>query len=497
MISISRSMARQFRAVARRAGLHKANSVGTPCIRLIATADSLRMHITNGHTAVEYRCAGQFDATDISVPFQLFTDCDAKSDTPVTIRMEEPNRLVATWNDRGVPQQRNYDFPATPPEMATLSCEFSTNDPGLLVALREAKATVDASSSRYSLDCLQLKGATGTIVATDSRQLLLQTGFQFPWQEDLLMRATDVFASRELPSESPVEIGRTEQGITVRIGEWTIHHEIDSQGRYPKLNHVIPASDAIATRMQIDATDAKFLTDTVNRLPADELTDRPLTVDLNGSVAVRARNDEQSPMTELILSRSQRIGNQLRLQTNRAFLVRALQLGFREIGFVDAHSPCICQDATRTYMWMLLENKGALEPNANALRIDSMSMTPNGSAKRQGNNSGVVSTARSGALTTISTSNFAPAVTPPVNRVSQHLPHHEFATSSGKNESTLSPVLSQSTDLIEQALELRNQLRLITQGLTELVAQIRHQKKQTRLMKSTLQSLQQLQLLEV
>ena len=124
-------------------------------------------------------------------------------------------------------------------------------------------------------------------------------------------------------------------------------------------------------------------------------------------------------------------------------------------------------------------------------------MTPNGSAKRQGNNSGVVSTARSGALTTISTSNFAPAVTPPVNRVSQHLPHHEFATSSGKNESTLSPVLSQSTDLIEQALELRNQLRLITQGLTELVAQIRHQKKQTRLMKSTLQSLQQLQLLEV
>ena len=311
------------------------------------------------------------------------------------------------------------------------------------------------------------------------------------------MRATDVFASRELPSESPVEIGRTDQGVTVRIGEWTIHHEIDNQGRYPKLNHVIPASDAITTRMQIDATDAKFLTDTVNRMPADDLTDRPLTVDLNGSVAVRARNDEQSPMTELILSRSQRIGNQLRLRTNRAFFVRALQLGFMEIGFLDAQSPCICQDATRTYVWMLLENKGALEPNANALRIDSMSITSNGAVNGRGTNGGIARIARSEALTTTSMSNIVPTVTPPVNRVSQHLPHHEVATSSGTNESSLSPALPRSTDVIEQALELRNQLRMLMKGLTELVAQIRHQKKQTRLMKSTLQSLQQLQLLEV
>ena len=237
--------------------------------------------------------------------------------------------------------------------------------------------------------------------------------------------------------------------------------------------------------MQVDAADARFLTTTVGRLPADDQTDRPLTLELNGAVVVRARKDEQSPMMELLLSRSQRVGDQLRLQTNRTFLARALEMGFNEVCFVDAESPCVCQDATRTYVWMLLENKGALEPSAEALRIDSLSVPSNGVTK-PGRSEIAVMTPTNAATTAVT----------PVNRVAEHLPSRSAARTNVIVD--VAPVVSASpsTDVIEQALELRNQLRTVVQGLTELVSQIRQQRKHTRLMKSTLQSLKQLQLLD-
>ena len=485
MISISRSVARQFRAVARRAGLCKVGQTGSACVRLIATSEEIRLQATNGRVAIEYLKAGRFDAADITVPLQLFADCEAKNDGYVTIRRNDSSGIVASWADRGVPQQKDYSA-ADAPEMPVFSQELVQNSPNLLVALRDAKATTEVSSTRYALDCIQLDGAVGAIAATDTHQLLVQTGFQFPWRDQVLMRSTDVFASRELPAELPVEIGRTEAGVTVRVGEWTIHHELNKEGRFPNVDRIIPAPTAIKTRMQVDAADAKFLTDTLGRLPADDQTDRPLTLDLNGAVMVRARKDEQSPLMELLLSRSQRVGAQLRLQTNRAYLARALQLGFTEIRFVDAESPCVCQDATRTYVWMLLENKGAIASSPEAMRIDSLSVP----------SIGVANPARNGVASPTRMDQADTTTVTPINRITGHLVPRTDPKNSVKTQVVPVSSAPQPTDVIEQALELRNQLRNVVQGLTELVGQIRHQRKQTRLMKSTLQSLKQLQLLE-
>ncbi len=493
MISISRALALQFRAVARRAGLSKVGLPGSGCVRLLASADLLRLQATNGRVAVECQAAGKFDAADITVPLQVFADCEAKTDGLVTIRRSDSAELVASWDDRGVPQQYDYTSPEAP-EMPVFAQDLRTNPATLLAALRDAAATVDSSATRYALDCIQLNGSTGTIAATDSRQLLVQTGFQFAWQEELLMRVTNVFDSRELPTDLPVEIGRAEHGVTVRMGQWTIHHELNKEGRYPKLDRTIPSPTAIQTRMQVDAADAKFLTATVGRLPADDQTDRPLTVELNGAIVVRAQKDKQSQMMELLLSRSQRVGPQLRLQTNRAYLTRALELGFTEVGFVDAESPCACRDASRTYVWMLLENKGALESNAEALSIDSMSVPSIGAAKGRGTTRGPARAAETEVAAT-STSATQTFVTP-VNRIMEHLPPKTTPQDNVNEVVIANPSTSSSADVIEQALELRNQLRVVVQGLTELVGQIRQQRKQSRLMKSTLQSLKQLQLLE-
>lgn len=483
MISISRLVARQFRAVARRAGLCKVAQPGSGCMRLLATADSLRLQATNGRVAIEYRVAGRFDAADITVPLQLFADCEAKTEASVTIRRNDSDGVTACWEDRGVPQQ--HDYPCHDSlELPAFSEELATNPSYLLGALRDAVATVDSTATRYSLDCLQLDGAAGSMAATDSRQLLLQSGFSFPWQEAILMRATGVFASVELPTDLPVEIGRTKDGVTVRVGSWTIHHEIDKQGRYPKLDRTIPSATAIQTRMQVDAADARFLMTSVERLPADDQTDRPLTLELNGAVVVRARKDQHSPMMELLLSRSRRVGEQLRLQTNRTYLARALALGFAEVGFVDAKSPCVCQDATRTYVWMLLENKGALEPSPEALQVDSLSAPS--TATTHSLRSRVAASAPANVMTTTAA---------PINRVAGHLSPRTAPTANVKADVVPASSAPQ-TNVIEQALELRNQLRTVVQGLNELVTQIRQQRKQTRLMKTTLQSLKQLQLLD-
>ena len=246
--------------------------------------------------------------------------------------------------------------------------------------------------------------------------------------------------------------------------------------------------------MQVDPADARFLTTTVERLPADDQTDRPLTLELNGAVVVRARKDEQSPMMELLLSRSRRVGEQLRLQTNRTYLARALELGFTEVGFVDAQSPCVCRDATRTYVWMLLENKGALEPSTEAMQIDSLSVPSNGTAIGRVAGDGLAKAPRIG-VTTANPVNSASNPARPVNRIVGQLESRAAAKTNRAGDVVPVPSAPQ-VDVIERTLELRNQLRTIVQGLGELVTQIRQQRKQTRLMKSTLQSLKQLQLLE-
>ncbi len=487
MISISRSLARQFRAVARRAGLSARQA---HYVRLVATPEALSLYAANGRVAVEYRDSGRFVAADLTVPLQLFADCEGKSDDLVSIRLGQPGHLVATWDEGGISQHRDYLMAdaAAIPVLPPTPREFTDNEPQLLSALRDAMETTDKNQTRYALDCVQLKG-NGTLSATDAHQLLMQTGFRFGWTEAVLMEASEVFASRELPNDQIVHIGQTADWVTVQVGAWTLHHVIHKQGRFPDVAQIIPANSAVTTRMQLDPADIEFVSDRIERLPADEEAERPVTIDLNGSVAIRAQQDAESPMTELVLSRSRRTGPELRFQTNREFLVRALDLGFTEVGFVSAESPCVCTDGRRTLVWQPLDSKSALAAVEGIQRIESLSVTSPASA---GTTRKAVRPAP------------IPATGTTVNRVASQLPQPARTGVASKTTRAaqvdasggVSPSEPNPADVIAQALVLRDQLRQVTQGLTDLAVKIRHQRKQSRLMKSTLQSLQQLKLLE-
>jgi hypothetical protein len=375
MITITRRQARRLRAVFRRHALGIAHKGVVPPI--VFRADPAGLHVRHHQAAQAVECLlpGNDRPEDaIALPLDALADFEGKDDTPIVLEAAAPGRTVVRWDDRGIPQSREYPvpdlsglppFPATP--TATEACPAD-----LLDALAEAAATTDEGSTRYALDCLQLKGDTGEVVATDGRQILIQGGYGLPWDGDLLVRRTPLFSARELPRDRPVEVGRTDTHVVLRAGSWTIWLSVRADARFPRIEHAVPAAQAAATRLRLAPEDAQFLGRSLDRLPGGDAPNAPVTVDLNGKVAVRAQAGGEGRVTELVLGRSGFTGEPVRFNTNRQYLARALRLGFAEVQVVGPEEPVACRDGRRAYLWQPLSRESALGPSDDSVRIDSV-----------------------------------------------------------------------------------------------------------------------------
>src|SRR5439155_9242275 len=201
------------------------------------------------------------------------------------------HKVLAGWSDAGVPQVVEYEIPdtATQLQFPPMPDSFVGNPPALIAALDEAVHTTANEASRYALQRLQLRGQTGEVVATDSKQLLVHTGFSFGWTEDLLIPVIPIFGGRELGPDQAVEVGRTDEHVVLRIGGWTFSLRIDADGRFPSIDGVVPKPLEAGSYCRIAPADATFLGVTLPRLPGRDDEEQPLTVDLNGQVCIRAR----------------------------------------------------------------------------------------------------------------------------------------------------------------------------------------------------------------
>ena len=344
----------------------------------------------------------------------------------------------------------------------------------MLTALAEAAAICTADSGRYALNCMQLRGTVHKIIATDGHQLLVRSGFGFPWDGDLLIKGSPIFACKAFARDQPVQIGKTDTHVVLRIGPWTIWNEIQKDARFPDVEDAIPATEAVTTRVQLDPEDARFLQDALDRLPGNEELNSPATIDMNGKVAIRARGAEQSQITELVLNRSSYSGPPIRINTNRRFLGRALELGFSEIGISDVEAPVVCREEHRIYAWQPLSGDAAIEPADNVIRIES--------------NPETVITNR------ITTNNESPR-----RSMSAPIPSngHESAAPASSNGHPASdnPGTSLAT-LIQDAEALQVTLTEARASMSRLIAGLRRHRKQSRLVAETLKSLRQLQLTE-
>ena len=372
LMTLSRQLAKQIRSVIRRA-LQISASQTSQVVWLVADDTGLRVRAQNHHGIVEYHQPEPTTAATIPISMEALAACEGtKADESVRIERRADGIVILSWEDRSVPQQFQFDAKKLNPDPPPAHPEtWGSNPPSLLSALDAAMHIAATSATRFAIDCVQLRPADGRIAATDARQLLTQTGFAFPGTDEVLIKRTSAFHCRELLSDQPVEAGITANHFVMRAGPWTIWLSLEKQGRFPDFKDVIPAADSAKTRLRIAEDDAVYLLNVIPRLPQEEPDNPRLSVDLNGSVALLARGAEPSPATQVILSNSQRQGDEVRLDTDREFLVHAVQLGFREIELRGPESPAVCRDATRVYLWSLIAEQPAIVVGTDTVHLAS------------------------------------------------------------------------------------------------------------------------------
>jgi hypothetical protein len=393
------------------------------------------------------------------IPFDLLKDCEAKTDDPVQVEMTAGNQVLATWNAGHVPQMKQYDIPSREDLFPDWPDALTDNPSELAVALHAAMETASPESSRYSLNCVQLRGS-GTIVATDGRQMLLQSGFEFPWDEDLLIPRRLVFGSSELPRGTSVQIGRSDGWVWFRMGRWSFAFAINAEGRFPPVESNIPDAQHAAASIQIDSKDADFLVKSMKQLPGNNDRNSPVTVDANGSVAVRSKSEDAPHPVELLLANSTRSGQAHCFNTDRTFLRRALDLGFRELHVFAPDQPILCTDDRRKYVWAVLTPDDAVKPSEDTVQISSVCDAASG------------------------TSN-------PIQPQQETSVSKSTQTSSNTNNQSTTP--SSTEELIGQAEQLKVSLRETLSKTSDLIVGLKRHRKEAKIVRTTLDSLRQLQ----
>lgn len=407
------------------------------------------------------------------MPPEALDDFEGRKDDAVTLEATEPGTVQARWDDGGVPQVRDYAAPDPQklPPFPEEPRKLFPVDAAIRKALDDAAQTAAKEEVRFAVQKRQLRGGTGDIVATDGKQLLIQGNHALPWKEDVLVPATAVFACRELPPDGPVAIGKIDTHVCVRVGLWTFYLAIDKDARFPDVKAVIPAANGSATTCRLSPEDAEFLLKTLPRLPGRDDDNEPLTVDLNGHVVVRAKADGQHRPTEVVLARSEVVGPAARFVSNRQYLARTVALSFTEFRVTKPDVPVVCADKFKTFVWMPLGKDGALPPSDDALRITSASDEPATQPPKKERRRDDVSKTQSKGHTN--------GHAPPRER------NGDGHTANGNGTGL--------GGLIAETQALKEVLHDSYRRSARLVAALKRQRKQSKLMASTLHSLRQLQ----
>lgn len=382
LITLTRLLRRPLASVLRRALDLSSQAFAPFPIRCSAGPEGLVIRAANAEFAVEYRDPQPRAPATIVVPgLALRTLADRKAELVMLAEEAEPGgapQIVARWREAAIPQLARWPVPAADqmfPFPDTPS-SWTENRAALGEALQQAYEVTDPDSSRYALGCLQLRGRAGAIAATDGRQILVQSGFELGFDDDLLVRPNGVFRAPLLAEAMPVLLGRGERHLALRSGAWTCWWPIQTQGRYPRIDDVLPTAEQAQATVELHPADAAFLGEKLAHLPGQAEPSAPVTLDVNGRVLVRAADAESRLATELQLVNSSKRGADLRLVTDRRFLARALRLGLTRWHLQDQERPILAQDATRRYVWAVLAQQDALPPSAEAVVVPAPRAAP-------------------------------------------------------------------------------------------------------------------------
>jgi hypothetical protein len=354
LIEIPRSTLKQFRAVLRKSVLATGPRGPCPLVVCRTNRKGLSLSCQQEDVALRHLTQGSFPGVSMGLPGSLLAELEGGSGT-VKLEQVSPGKGQASWHDRSGPHVLDFEIPepSSLPPLVESAGNAITMAPEFLHALSEAARTASRDVGRYACTHLLLRGRDSAVIGTDGRQLLIQRGFPMPWSDERLIPALPVFCGRELSSDEGVQLGFTKDHVTLEIGFWLLVFRIDPARRYPNVDQVVPKARTAGTRLHIDAQDAEELIGALPRLPAQGDPQEPVTLELAHKIAVQAE-DETGERSEVVLSRAKVTGPTLRVGMNRRYLLRALQLGFRDVLIHNAEKPLLCQDARRIFLWMPL-----------------------------------------------------------------------------------------------------------------------------------------------
>ena len=467
MIPITRKLVKTLRSVFRAALGLSAQSNGTP-LHVTTGPDGLVISAAMFGLGIRYHLDGSFPEHEFWLPFEFLKQVEGNRNDAVLID-PKPGGVDVQWVVDTVPQTRTFQVENPPDAIELPDVDFTDNPPEQLVALSEAARTCDQNPHRFALGCMQLRGETGEVAATDSHQLLIGGGFDFPWDDNVLIPGGKLFTHREFQTDAPFGIGQTDDVVAFRVGAWTAWMSIEKERRFPEIDHAIPNIDAAVGTVSIPQSDGDFLARAVKQLPANDERHSPVTVDLNGSIAVRAATDGAEVPTELVLTQSSRTGKSVRFCTNRKLLARAMQLGFDGLHVFGPESPVMCIRGNRKYVWMLLGKEGVIKPSKQAIRIES-AVPPEPTTETS--------------ATTISNSTRNPTPMKPAKQTRSTMPAQDTQTDNAPS-------------LIDRAESLRQSLQTALADTRNLITTLKQQQKASRSVQSALKSLRQLETIEV
>ncbi len=468
MIQLPRSFFRQLRTILRRTYSRVASS-----IVFHADPHGLSIGCQQNGIAVAFESTDTYHAGQFTLPAQALADIEGKGNDDVILEATGDCKVQARWTDAGVPRIIEYEsaHAGDYPEFPKVPERFAPQDATLLRALDDAGQTTSKLSARLVMSKIQLRGSAGVIAATDGHQLLWSSGFQFRWTEDCLVPSVNVFGCREL-GDGAVSIGKTTTHVCVQVGAWKIFLPIDVEGRFPRVESIIPTAISNATRIHLTPEDSAFLAKALPRLPGADNERSPITLDLNGHAVVRARANDQKNATEVTLTGSSVHGKPVRYATNRRYLARAIELGFTDGHVLSVDTPMLFQDERRKFVFMGLGKDAVVTSNDNDLRMRSDladSNPPSTPNERR------------------------PIPVKPVQRFSAVAPEavNDNRTSNGEQHAKAG-----FNALIDEAQAIQNALRDLLLRTNKLMVGLKGYRRHAKTMQSTLASLRQLQHVE-
>ena len=212
-----------------------------------------------------------------------------------------------------------------------------------LQALHKASETANTESIRYATDCLQLRPMAALPPRMGGR----------PWLKPASLPVDN--ARADSPEQAlPFTRAAGQGGVGCqkrRLGRSRrravdILPAVNKVGRFPDMSRIMANPDDAKARCQLSPDDMRFLAETLPKLPCDDEQNFPVTLDVNGHIAVRAKAADQAQPTEVVLSNSTSSGEPLRININRKYLTRAMRLGVQNLCLFGRDSAILGQRPT-------------------------------------------------------------------------------------------------------------------------------------------------------